>query len=337
MSSVDVVVPCYRYGHFLRECVESILAQSGVQVRVLVIDDASPDNTAQVAAQLAGEDSRVTFLRHRLNKGHIATYNEGIEWASSDYFLLLSADDYLLPGSLARASELMKGHPEVGFSFGNVLELSNEGATKEAGAVSRLLNGDDHRILRGVEFLRVSGARNIVPTPTAVVRTSLQKAVGGYNQELPHTGDMEMWFRLAAHASVGVVGQLQAVYRRHANNMSHAYFADHWLPDLQQRKAAIVNFFETCGHLLPDAQSLRRKVLRALACDAASWASAAFNDGDLGLCNELAEFATTSCPSVRRSLAWAKLGVKRRVGVRRWRTMQPAIAGLQRLVGSTKG
>ena len=53
MSSVDVVVPCYRYGHFLRECVENVLSQSGVSVRVLIIDDASPDNPAEFTAALA--------------------------------------------------------------------------------------------------------------------------------------------------------------------------------------------------------------------------------------------------------------------------------------------
>src|SRR5437899_781807 len=98
MSSVDVVVPCYRYAHFLRECVESVLSQSGTNIRVLIIDDASPDNTSDVASELCRRDRRVTFLRHTTNKGHIRTYNEGIEWASADYLLILSADDYVLPG-----------------------------------------------------------------------------------------------------------------------------------------------------------------------------------------------------------------------------------------------
>lgn len=63
-SSVDVVVPCYRYGHFLRQCVESVLSQASVDVRVLIIDDASPDNTAEVASALASMDPRVYFVRH---------------------------------------------------------------------------------------------------------------------------------------------------------------------------------------------------------------------------------------------------------------------------------
>ena len=49
------------------------------------LDDASPDNTPEVGAALARADERVTYVRHAANKGHIATYNEGIEWASAHY------------------------------------------------------------------------------------------------------------------------------------------------------------------------------------------------------------------------------------------------------------
>src|ERR1700674_1005784 len=136
MSSFDVIVPCYRYGHFLRECVESVLAQSISGVRILILDDASPDNTAEVAAELARQDSRVTFVRHITNKGHIATYNEGIEWASADYMLLLSADDYLLSGALSASAKLMDDHPEVGFTFGKVVELSVSGTAKQVTTVA---------------------------------------------------------------------------------------------------------------------------------------------------------------------------------------------------------
>src|SRR5215475_2150920 len=123
MRSVDVIVPCYGYGHFLRQCVASVLTDSARNVRVLIIDDASPDNTAEIANDLVRQDHRITFARHKFNKGHIDTYNEGIDWASAHYMLILSADDYLLPGALDRAVRLMDAHPEVGFTFGNVIEL----------------------------------------------------------------------------------------------------------------------------------------------------------------------------------------------------------------------
>jgi len=87
MSSVSVVIPCYKYGHFLEDAVGSVLDdQEGVDVRVLIIDDASPDDSAEVARKIAARDPRVEVIVHTTNKGHIATYNEGLlDWADGDY------------------------------------------------------------------------------------------------------------------------------------------------------------------------------------------------------------------------------------------------------------
>jgi glycosyltransferase involved in cell wall biosynthesis len=67
MSSVDVFIPCYRYAHFLVECVNCVLEQELVDVRVLILDDASPDNTPAVSQHLAESDSRVSVHRHKVN------------------------------------------------------------------------------------------------------------------------------------------------------------------------------------------------------------------------------------------------------------------------------
>ncbi|MBB5329944.1 glycosyltransferase family 2 protein [Tunturiibacter gelidoferens] len=321
MTSVDVIVPCYRYGHFLRECVQSVLNQAGPDVRVLIIDDASPDNTAEVAADLVQSDSRVSFRRHRINKGHIATYNEGIDWASADYMLLLSADDYLLPGALRRAADLMDAHPEVGFTFGKGFELHENGTITDVTAIEPAFNQTGWRIIRGLEFIEFSGSKNIVCTPTAVVRTELQKLLGGYRFELPHAGDMEMWLRFAAHASVGIFDSCQAVYRRHSSNMSLAYMAHGWLPDVQQRKAALECFFEMCAGTLPDTLRLRHKMFRSVAGVSIGFASTAFNDGEMVLSEQLSDFALGVCPDIRRSLPWIKLACKRHLGFRAWQIL----------------
>jgi hypothetical protein len=326
MSSVDVIVPCYRYGHFLKQCVQTVLAQTGPTVRVLIIDDASPDDTAAVAAELAREDARVTFLRHRVNAGHIATYNEGIAWVSAKYLLLLSADDYLLPGALSRASALMDAQPEVGFVFGNVVLLSDDGATTQQKVLLSVPDKAKWRILKGPEFIELSGANNIVKTPTAVVRTELQKRLGGYRPELPHSGDMEMWLRLAAHASAGFLDADQAVYRRHADCMTRVYSRKNFLPDLQQRKAAFDCFFQNSSLSLPNAQQLRRKLFRSLGCQALGFASTAFNEGELDVSEELSEFALGISPEVKRSWPRIKLACKRRIGRRAWRALQACAA-----------
>lgn len=340
LSSVDVFVPCYRYGHFLRECVESVLTQSGVDVRVLVIDDASPDNTAEVAAELIREDPRVSLLRHSTNKGHIATYNEGIEWASADYMLLLSADDYLLPGALSRAADFMDAHPEVGLTFGNVIDLGEDGTKTPVRTIIEAGMTLHRRIMTGLEFIELSGARCLISTCTAVVRTRLQKRLGGYRPELPHAGDMEMWLRFAAHASIGFFSAFQGISRRHRASMSAAYYyytadgrfiytADGRLADLEQRKAVFDCFFETCSGVLPSPERLRRKLLRSLGDMAVGRASAAFNDGDMEVAKQLANFAANACPHIKTSFGWMKLKCKQRVGASAWQALRPAVAWIR--------
>src|SRR5947209_4282299 len=109
--SVTVVIPCYNYGRYLRGAVKSVLDQPGVDVEAIVIDDASTDGSADVVREVAAADPRVRAILHRSNFGHIATYNEGLEQASGDYVVLLSADDALTPGSLSRATALLETHP----------------------------------------------------------------------------------------------------------------------------------------------------------------------------------------------------------------------------------
>jgi glycosyltransferase involved in cell wall biosynthesis len=326
MNSVDVIVPCYRYGHFLRDCVTSVLEQQGVNVRVLIIDDCSPDHTAEVAADLSREDQRVTSRRHAVNHGHIATYNEGIEWIASPYYLLLSADDYLLPGALARTTDFMADHPNVGLAFGQAMTLQDgdvfEGTDAEAA-------GFDWKVVHGSKFIRQSGARNCVPTPAAVVRTELQKRVGGYRPELPHSGDMEMWLRLAAHADVGTSNAYHAVYRRHANNMSLGYMSRHWLPDLEQRRAAL-DYLPVSGRIgQSEAESIRRRGRRLLAYEALRFASSAFNHDDMEISRQLSNFALELHPAIRCSTSWLKLAGKRQVGFETWQGFRTSLSKIR--------
>jgi glycosyltransferase involved in cell wall biosynthesis len=330
MASVDVVVPCYNYGHYLASCVRSILTQAGVELRVLILDDASSDETPDSGADLAQADRRVTFRRHGENKGHISTYNEGIEWTSADYILLLSADDYLLPGALARATTLMENFPDVGFTFGRAFLERESEPLERVYPLGRASAPDGRRILTGAQFIARAGAKNIVPTPTVVVRTSLQKQVGGYRHDLPHSGDMEMWFRLAARALVGYVDSDQAVYRQHATNMSRRYAAA-MLPDLEQRKAALDQFFLASIQLLPNAELLRSNLLRDLACHAVGRASQAFNIGELLLSDQIMGYATEIDPGIVNSPFWWRVNLKRRIGSRAWRSIDRLRHGWRRI------
>lgn len=102
MSTIDIVIPNYNYGRFLEGCVESVLGQNIPDMRILIIDNASTDDSVAIARSLAAANPRIeTSLRPRNLGGH-ASFNEGIDWARADYFAIICADDVLSPGALAR-------------------------------------------------------------------------------------------------------------------------------------------------------------------------------------------------------------------------------------------
>ncbi len=326
MSRVSVVIPCYKYGHYLRDCVRSALEhQPGVDVRVLIIDDASPDDSAEVAHRLAAEDSRIEVRVHETNKRHIATYNEGLlEWADGDYVALLSADDFLTPGALTRAVGLMELNPNVGFVYGHPVHFTHPGPPPPARTV---LKGTT--VWNGHWWLerRFREGHGCITSPEVVVRTSLQRKVGGYDPNLPHTGDIEMWMRLAAHADVGYVrGVDQAFYRLHGNNMSATDFAGQ-LDDIRQRLAAYNAVLEKCADQLPQRAHLADLVHSKLARDALRRAARAYdrNRTDVVPVDELVAFAAEVWPAYQTLPEYRGLRIRRRVGKRAMPYLQPLV------------
>ena len=315
MSSVSVVIPCYRYGHFLEDAVGSVLNdQDGVDVRVLVIDDASADGSEDVARDIAARDPRVDVVVHDVNQGNIATFNEGLlDWADGDYCTLISADDLATPGSLRRAADLLDAHPEVGLVYGRALWFT-DGASPPAARTK--VSG--WSVWTGQTWLehRFRQAENPITTPEVVVRTSLQRTLGGYDPSLPRAADMELFMRFAAHAHVGFIrGADQALHRRHGTNMSQSVSP---LMDLQQRRAVFEAVVDHYGDAVGDTDRLSEMVHEQLARESlwaagrvyepgrlrrSEWgrrvlgAGAAAEEGDV---EELLGFAAECWPAVAR-------------------------------------
>jgi glycosyltransferase involved in cell wall biosynthesis len=323
MSRIDVIIPCYKYAHFLRGCVDSVTSQPVTDLRVLILDDCSPDNTPEVAAELLARDRRIAYRRHAVNQGHVATFNEGLDWACGDYTLLLSADDMLTPGALGRAVRFLDAHPEVGLVYGRQIVFRTDQPLPEAGPFPDECGS---QVFSGSAFLEAACATgsNLVPTPTAVVRTRLQKELGGYRSDLPHTGDLEMWLRFAAHAPVGVLDADQAYYRRHGSNMSSGYYGTP-LGDLQHRKAAFTVLFQEHGSRIDNAERLQGVMTRSLAEEAFWVAYHAFNKGDVGTCRAYLRFAGATYPPIRSWAVWARLRWKRLLGPRLWSWVRPVV------------
>ena len=338
-TRVGVIVPCYNHGHLLEPCVRSVLSQEEVDVRVMIMDDASTDTTEQVGKRLASEDPRVEYSRHDVNRGHIATYNAALAAVTGDYCLILSADDLLTPGALMRATHLMNAHPEVGLTYGRDITFTYAPPFNTARHAEHCC----HRIMSYGDFLDRSCRLGHTPiqSPTAVVRTSLHRQIGSYLPALPFSGDTEIWLRMAAHAAVCELDADQGFRRLHANAMSRDYSP---LRRLEEQKKAFDIHFNAYRRVRPEIASLEPVLNRTIA-QAAFWSGArAFDDGDSRLCDAFLACASATWGDLASWEPFRRLRWKRRVGrvAARWLELGAArlrglASGLARVVGPRPG
>jgi glycosyltransferase involved in cell wall biosynthesis len=312
MSHVDVIVPCYNYGRFLSECVHSISAQQGVELRILILDDASTDDTPEVSARLAREDPRVRVRRHDRNRGNVATFNEGLGWATADYLALISADDLLLPGALRRATELLDACPRAGLAYGRVVMHRAGDPPSESREVAATSGWS---VCRGLEWLRgVCETRgNAIISPEVVVRTSVQRKLGGYRAELPYSGDIEMWNRFALCSDIGILDADQALYRVHAANM-HTERDSIRVLHLRDRFHAFEYAFRDFGDGSKEQRDLDRLARRIFAREAL-WAVDQ-SQLDAEVSRDLITFALEICSPARFSREYLGICGRRLLGSR---------------------
>jgi hypothetical protein len=124
--TVGVIVPCFRHGIFLGECIDSIEAQTLAPAQIVVVDDGSDDPETLEALERLGSDPQLTVLRHDANTGPSAARNRGLERLETSYVLSLDADDRLLPDALERMlAQLEAAPPEVGFVYPHAQHFGN--------------------------------------------------------------------------------------------------------------------------------------------------------------------------------------------------------------------
>lgn len=300
--TVSVVIPCYNYGRYLPGAVRSVLDQDGVDLEIIIVDDASTDGSTAIAQSLADDDRRITLVRHERNRGHIATYNDGLRRVSGDYVVLLSADDLLAPGSLGRACALMEHRKDVGLVYGFAPDFTTEPPpVRNAFCYWSVWEGESW-----IAQMCRRGA-NIIVNPEAVLRRSVMDTLVGYRADLPQSADMELWMRAATLANVGRVnGPQQGFYRVHDANM-HLNDFQGLLTEMRARRDTFVAFFAREGAELSDPEGLRERALRTIAREAMREARAVVTRrrrGRIEQAARFAELAVETWPGIMTTALW---------------------------------
>jgi glycosyltransferase involved in cell wall biosynthesis len=319
-GTVTVVVPCHNYGAFLDLSVRSVLSQPDVELEVLIVDDGSTDTTAETCERLAAGDSRVRVVRHGDRHGHVTTFNEGLSAAKGDYKVLLSADDALVPGALARAARFLDDEPSVGMVYGHAVFFEQEPLPPARTGEGR------RRVRAGAAWIakRCRAGTNCISSPEVMLRASSLQQAGYFDPRLPITGDLELWLRIAAHADIGYLrGTDQGYYRRHPLSMYRS--RREVLGDLEDRRSAFATFFETQRSFVPDADRHEAAFRIALANEALWKACRAYDRGRVSETpvGGLVYFAASTWPDADALPLARALRRRMRLGERASRALQP--------------
>lgn len=268
MFTIDVGIPNYNHGMYLRQCVLSVLRQEVTGLRILIIDNASTDNSLEIANELAAADSRVRVIAHQSNLGFNRSINELIDWASSKYFLYVCADDLVPEGWLAQVLPVMERNPDVVLAHGRTIPF--------AGEAPPILDGRSPpyaswKIMSGSQFISQECAtlQGRLNANFNIVRTLALKQIGRvYVQKRE---DYEMMIRIASLGAIAETGMPHGYWRRHDVTMNDTMALIERMVSLLE---VYQTFFDREGRTMPQAERLHKTACRSVAA-IAYWAAVA--------------------------------------------------------------
>jgi glycosyltransferase involved in cell wall biosynthesis len=203
---VSIIIPCYNYGHFLGEAIESALGQTHSNVEIIVVDDGSSDATPRVA----GRYKDVIYIDQE-NLGVSIARNNGLSRSSGDFIVFLDADDRLLPSAVAIGLNSLKNHPESAFGFGRCRFISEIGSEIPTPLLPNEVNN---------QYLGLLFAPYIWTTGLVLFRRSTFDTVRGFDPAYKTAQDYELYLRIARNFPIYYHENTIAEYRQHGKNNS---------------------------------------------------------------------------------------------------------------------
>lgn len=262
-TAVSVVIPCFNYGAYLDQAVDSVRNQTLGRVEIIVVDDGSTDPTTTARLDALARGGQVRVVRQE-NRGLSAARNSGIAVAGGEYICCLDADDWLEPSYLEQAVALLESERSFGF----------------VGSWVRLF-GDASTVWQTRDFEPEQARTGNFTSVSSVFRRDDWAMLGGFTESMRHGfEDWEFWIRLATAGRRGrTIERPLLQHRRHGRNMTDTAKAREFELRAQMREA--------CPDFYADA-GVRARITHLVGRP---------DDGPLML-----EPSTTSSSDARRSL-----------------------------------
>ena len=200
---VTIIIPCFKHAKYLPEAIDSALAQTHPHVEIIVVNDGSPDETAEVCGRYQG---RIRYIE-QANQGLATARNAGIRAATGDYIVPLDADDKLAPTFIAATLPFIEHTPQTGYVYTDVREFGGYHSEQEAVSTGKRVWDVTRLLIYNISVC------------TALFRKSDWERVGGYCPQFVHGGeDWDFWLSMVERGMVGhYVPEALFFYRRHAS------------------------------------------------------------------------------------------------------------------------
>jgi glycosyltransferase involved in cell wall biosynthesis len=214
---ISVLIPTYNYARYLPEAIDTILEQDFEDFELLISDDCSEDNSAEVITRYAAKDPRIRFQIHRARLGMVQNWNWCLSEARGEYVKYVFGDDKLAsPQTLTKLLGLMEHNPSARLAAS---------ARYLIGANSELLEiWDDFRKAgahRGTDVICrcLAEDRNLVGEPTVVLFRK-RDAARGFNLRYRQIVDLEFWFHLLEQGDFVYTPEPLCSFRKHARQQT---------------------------------------------------------------------------------------------------------------------
>lgn len=199
---VSVIIPTYNRAGYLREAIDSVIAQSYRHVEILVVDDGSTDNTRELVHNYT---SNIRYI-YQENKGPSAARNNGIKNANGHFIAFLDSDDLWHPDKLAKQVAAFIKNPSLG-----LLATGYENINTSYEMIKEIVLDDSElKHARRKEIYK-----NFFATSSVMVKKTCFDKVGWFNEELHFAEDWEMWIRILKYYSFDYIPDLLMQYRVH--------------------------------------------------------------------------------------------------------------------------
>ena len=224
MPLVSVAMASYNYERFLPETIEGVLNQSCKDLELIIVDDASKDNSPEIIKSYQKKDKRVRGIFHSENKGIARTFNDGIDQAVGKFIAITGSDDVWVENKLEKQLEVLKGNENlVVYSDSLIIDAQS---SLVAEPVGKKLNATKKKRKKSGNIFRELLGGNIVCGSSIIFKKDNIRDIR-FDEQLKYTNDYKFALDLARKYEFYFIPEPLIKYRVHGKNVTLRIFVRH--------------------------------------------------------------------------------------------------------------